>query len=413
MVQKPIWKPEYFPWVPPSHRPTPCQSFHYPPHPIKPSRSHQDPIRWPTPCGGCKCFKMGSKQCNSIKAIEGQHETSPKIRSQGGAGPFHQRGKYGEFMLHQVFRGNSWGVKRVLVRPRPKWQSYLIIPPPKKKHRRCQKLDTSGSINTLRVPQSCFLSKPVLKTLLQTLAPVCRFCQPKNGQSKVGNFITMEKKHLTDKRYLGICNLQYSRIWSIRAVREPMTKSITTGLLPLSTDTFNPEKQQHNPWKDLPSTTTNGFLYTPPSLWQISQCLLVPWQFSSPNMLEETINNKRPRLAVLPCIYVVHMQPISRKKPAITPQFFLEDPWGPNPDCMSLLISFGPEKGRKNPIRKSSNASIIFLATQGHKANGWSCPRICQPATTKEYRKSGWDLHSHELEGVDSVKQVTGYIYTL
>ena len=155
-----------------------------------------------------------------------------------------------------------------------------------------------------------------------------------------------------------------------------MTKSITTGLLPLSTDTFNPEKQQHNPWKDLPSTTTttttttNGFLYTPPSLWQISQCLLVPWQFSSPNMLEETINNKRPRLAVLPCIYVVHMQPISRKKPAITPQFFLEDPWGPNPDCMSLLISFGPEKGRKNPIRKSSNASIIFLATQGHKANG-------------------------------------------
>lgn len=183
-----------------------------PPHPIKPSRSHQDPIRWPTPCGGCKCFKMGSKQCNSIKAIEGQHETSPKIRSQGGAGPFHQRGKYGEFMLHQVFRGNSWGVKRVLVRPRPKWQSYLIIPPQKKRHRRCQKLDTSGSINTLRVPQSCFLSKPVLKTLLQTLAPVCRFCQPKNGQSKVGNFITMEKKHLTDKRYLGICNLQYSRI---------------------------------------------------------------------------------------------------------------------------------------------------------------------------------------------------------
>ena len=39
----PIWKPEYFPWVPPSHRPTPCQSFHYPrPHPIHPIKIPSD-----------------------------------------------------------------------------------------------------------------------------------------------------------------------------------------------------------------------------------------------------------------------------------------------------------------------------------------------------------------------------------
>lgn len=215
-VQKPqSGSPEYFPWVPPSHRPTPCQSFHSPtsPHPIKPSRSHQDPIRWPTPCGGCKCFKMGSKQCNSIKAIEGQHETSPQIRSPGwGTGPFHQCGKYGEFMLHQVFRGNSWGVKRVMVRGQGRNGRATLLYPPKKQSTVAVKSwilqDPSIPCEFLKVASY----QPVLKTLLQTLAPVCRFCQPKNGQSKVGNFITMEKKHLTDKRYLGICNLQYSRI---------------------------------------------------------------------------------------------------------------------------------------------------------------------------------------------------------
>ena len=66
---------------------------------------------------------MGSKQCNSIKAIEGQHATSPKIREhQGGAPPLSptwNMGVPGEFM---------GGEKGGGVSARPKLQSYLIIP---------------------------------------------------------------------------------------------------------------------------------------------------------------------------------------------------------------------------------------------------------------------------------------------
>ena len=112
MVQKPIWKPEYFPWVPPSHPSNALSEFPLPP-PHIPS-SHQDPIKIPSDglllAEACKCFKMGSKQCNSIKAIEGQHETSPKIRShRAGHGPLSPTWNMGEISCFTRCSGGIHG----------------------------------------------------------------------------------------------------------------------------------------------------------------------------------------------------------------------------------------------------------------------------------------------------------------
>ena len=204
IVQKPqSGTPENFSWVPPSHRPTLCQSFHYPPHipyipsshqdPIKiPSRSHQDGLLLAEAANVSRWVPNSAIASRPSKANMQLHLKF--VNTRVGHRPFHQRGTW-------VFRGNSWGVKRVGGFGQAEIAELPYYTPKKTNSAAAVK---SWIIQDPSIPASSSKLLPiktVLKNVLQTLA-LLPFLSAEKWPVKSRRFITMEKKHLTDKRYL-------------------------------------------------------------------------------------------------------------------------------------------------------------------------------------------------------------------